>query len=379
MAMVNTMKRIYMILAMLLCIVIVNSAIPALAADPTTEVHVVKYAADGTTILDETTVNYTWMEANLPVLGDGSTHYYFQGPVFEDEWNEVHPGEPYNMWNPGEDVNVESRDYGAVKGTDVKDLCELVGGMSPGDEVKIKAPDGFNKWFAYENVYSPDPEQGKIGVCWYNGEESITGEPQGTGYPGAFPNYYTGMRLMFFADTSTNPWGYHCFGDWNMHEYLDEKYWHYYTTYPSTSGLSVKWVSDILIYSSETLPEGDASASLDATANVTVAMVGISLNRTEIDYGDVGPGMSSDNESVEITNTGTMDVNVTLEVNGTTATAQSFYEQSLHVDGNLYNLATIIAQIPTSNSEDVVTQLRVPSDWTEAGKQDATFVFWAEA
>ncbi len=52
----------------------------------TTEVHVVKYAADGETILNETTVNYTWMEENLPVQGDGSTHYYFQGPIFGEEW-----------------------------------------------------------------------------------------------------------------------------------------------------------------------------------------------------------------------------------------------------------------------------------------------------
>ena len=141
-----------------------------------------------------------------------------------------------------------------------------------------------------------------------------------------------------------------------------------------TSGQNVKNVVGIRL----TFPP-PPSASLTATANVKITMVGISLNRTAVDYGTVGAGQNSDNESVDITNIGTSDVNVTLEVNGTTATAQSFYEQSLHVDGNLYNLATIIAQIPTSNSEDVVTQLRVPSSWTEAGKQDATFVFWAKA
>ena len=46
------------------------------------------------------------------------------------------------MWDQSESVNVDSRDYGAVAGTNVKDLCELVGRMSPGDEVKIKSPDG---------------------------------------------------------------------------------------------------------------------------------------------------------------------------------------------------------------------------------------------
>ena len=255
------------ILTILLCTAIMVSAVPALAA--TTEVDVVKYAADGATILDETTVNYTWMEENLPVYGDGVTHYFHQGPVFEG-----------NVWNPEEDVNVQSRDYGAVKGTNVKDLCDLVGGMSPGDEVRIKSPDGFNKWFAYESVYDPAPEQGHLVVCWYNGEESSTGSPQGTGYTGAFPNYYTGMRLIFFADASTNPYGYHVFGNWDMHEHLDEKYWHYYQTWPATSGLSVKCVSEIAVYSNETMLLGDANhdgklSTTDAVLALRMAVSGI--------------------------------------------------------------------------------------------------------
>jgi hypothetical protein len=61
------------------------------------------------------------------------------------------------------------------------------------------------------------------------------------------------MRLVFFAET-TNPDGKYVFGAWDMHETLAEEYWHYYydgTLWPSSSGLSVKWVSDIIIYSSE--------------------------------------------------------------------------------------------------------------------------------
>ena len=86
----------------------------------TTEVDVVRYASDGVTILDETTVNYTWMEANLPVLGDGTTHYYHQGPVFVDDANETLEQEL--RWNPEEDTNVQEKDQGAVKGTNLKDL-----------------------------------------------------------------------------------------------------------------------------------------------------------------------------------------------------------------------------------------------------------------
>ena len=56
----------------------------------TTQLHIVKYANDGTTILNETTKTYQWLEANLPVLGDGTTHYYSQGPTFNnsDLWDD---------------------------------------------------------------------------------------------------------------------------------------------------------------------------------------------------------------------------------------------------------------------------------------------------
>jgi len=140
---------------------------------------------------------------------------------------------------------------------------------------------------------------------------------------------------------------------------------------------NVKQVVEIQLNDLPSLPS--SSSSLTATANVNIQMVGISLNRTEIDYGNVRAGQSSENECVRITNVGSSYVEVTLEVDGESETAQDFYEQSLFIDNGLYNPTTIIANIASSNSEDVVTQLRVPSDWTEAGTQGATFVFWAEA
>ncbi|MEA3324899.1 MAG: hypothetical protein U9Q37_07150, partial [Euryarchaeota archaeon] len=83
--------------------------LPAHAAEPTTEVRVIKYASDETTVLSERSVTCGWMEANLPVQG-GATEYYQQGPIFA--------GDP---WDPDETSNLKSK--GIVKGTDVKDLC----------------------------------------------------------------------------------------------------------------------------------------------------------------------------------------------------------------------------------------------------------------
>ena len=227
-----------------------------------TQVHVQKYAPDGVTLLAERTVDYRWMEANLPVYGDGTTHYYHQGPVFVDD--------PEERWNPAEDMNVREKDMGAVKGTDLRDLCELAGGMDPGDRVEIRASDGFVKQFSYENVYDPPLRQGKMVITWYRADE------------GYVPDYATGMRLVFFADTSTNPWGIHAFGNWDWHESADEEYWYYYIQggerYPTTTGLSVQTISEIAILQAGAIAEGTPSSGLGPGSLLPViALVGIGL------------------------------------------------------------------------------------------------------
>jgi len=235
---------------------------PAMAA--TTSVQIVKYASDGTTILNQTMVNYTWMEANLPVLGDGTTHYYHQGPVFIDDPNETLEQEL--RWNPEEDTNVDTKDMGAVKGTNLKDLCDLVGGMSAGEEVKILSSDGWNKRFAYENVYGYSSREGPIGICWYkNGQ-----------YPDS--GYSDGIRMVWFADNSTNPWGIHAFGNWDWHEAAAEEYWYYYISggeyYPTTTGISGQYVNRVYIYSNDPVPTVPEAAFISdvqsGTAPLTV-------------------------------------------------------------------------------------------------------------
>ncbi len=207
-------------------------AAPVLA-DPTSSLTVTEIGADGTTVLNTTTVDCRWLEANLPVLGDGVTHYYHQGPVFEGD-----------KWDPNETVNLKDR--GALKGTDVKEICTLVGGLAPGDEAMVAAADGYNVVYGYETLVHPPARQGPLVVAWYNGADAATGELQGTGYP---PDFYTGMRLVFFADTSTNPGGLHVFGNEDMRVALPENAQYFYNDLlPSTSGISVKWVSEVRLY-----------------------------------------------------------------------------------------------------------------------------------
>ena len=208
----------------------------------TTSVTVKKLAYDGETVLDERTVDYEWMEDNLPIYGDGSTHYYHQGPVFVDQMED--------RWNPEEDQNCyPEKDMGAVKGTNLKDICDLVGGMREGEVLWIKAWDGLTRYFAYENVYEYSSREGPIVLTWY----AKWDDPAGGGYTG--PDYRDGMRLVWLADTSVNPWGEHVFGNWDWHESAAEEYWYYYYSggerYPTTTGLSVKYVSEITIFSDD--------------------------------------------------------------------------------------------------------------------------------
>ena len=229
----------------LLAVLLVSTllfTVPVLAVS--TQVHVVKYASDGSTILGETTVTYQWMMSNLPVLGDGLTHYYHQGPVFVDDPNPV--VEEQLRWNPEEDTNVLEKDMGAVRGTNVRDLCDLVGGMNAGETIRVKASDNFSKYFAYDNVYGYSSQEGPMAVTWEkNGLHPDTG-------------YSDGMRLIWFANTSANPWGIHAFGNWDWHEAADPAYWYYYVSgtesYPTTTGLSVQSVSEIAIFSDDPIP-----------------------------------------------------------------------------------------------------------------------------
>ncbi|KQC05836.1 MAG: hypothetical protein APR53_02000, partial [Methanoculleus sp. SDB] len=265
----NSMNAMRVFL-MVLCLVV--ACVGAAAAAPTTTVTITKLASDGVTVIDETTVDYVWLEANLPVMGDGTTHYYHQGPVFLDDPDPA--TEEMLRWNPAEDTNVLTKDMGAVKGTNVKDLCDLVGGMNAGEEVLVKASDGLSKTFAYENVYGYSSREGPMVLTWYI--DGLSTYPSGS-YPDT--GYSDGMRLVWFADDATNPFGVHAFGNWNWHEAAAPEYWYYYYSgtemYPTTTGLSVKYISDIIILSDDPAPvtdvlyDGPVTLTSGATFDVT--------------------------------------------------------------------------------------------------------------
>jgi hypothetical protein len=258
----RALSGILYIAAVLSALVVQLCAVPTAlaAAGATTSVHLVKYDTDGVTVLAEKTVDYKWMEQNLKVYGDGKTHYYHQGPIFEGD-----------LWDPSEVNNL--KDKGAVEGTAVRDLVDQIGGMAPGDEVMLVAVDKWHTEFAYENIYEPLDIQGQIALCWFNGEDALEGERYGTGYP-ANNAYRTALQIVFMANT-TNSEGEYVFGNSDMKVALpQEKYQHFFEgQYPSTNGLSGKWITEIRVYSGG-VPAGlklelkDSSSSTESEDSV---------------------------------------------------------------------------------------------------------------
>lgn len=236
----------------------------------TTALIVTKYDPYGT-VLDQTTIDYATMESTLggqlPVQGDGEQHYWLQGPVLPDEC----PGT--DIWDPDETCNI--KDWGASKGTDLKDLCELVGGMSPGDTVEVKASDGLRRSYDYPNVYTPNPEQGKMVICWYTKGGGEMSYPDGA----YVPEFGEGMRLIFFAET-TNSEGKYVFGNWDQHECFPESRWYFYDgEYPTTTGHSIKYVYEINIYQPKLVACDSAGNKKDSFApGETVYVKGLGLD-----------------------------------------------------------------------------------------------------
>ena len=259
------------LVALLLALFIPASSVGAAGA--TKSVHIVKYAKDGVTVVEEETATYQWMEKNLTKCGDGVTHYYHQGPSFD----------PDNLWDPDETVNL--KDKGAVMGTSAKDLCGLVGGMVPGDEVLIHASDNWTIKFKYANIYEPQERQGIIALCWYNGEEAKEGERYGEGYPGN-NGYRTALQIVIMAGT-TNAEGKHVFGNADMQAAMppEEGYSHFYQDsegfWPSTNGLAGKWIDGVIIYPTGTAPEipqtDEHAAPADSSTQIPWLPIGLGI------------------------------------------------------------------------------------------------------
>ena len=221
-------------------ITLVGAAITGEPGD-TVSLMVIRYDEEGGNVLNATTVDCRWMRDHLPIHGDGVTTYSFQGPTFDTA----------DLWNPTEDKNLE-KVREAPRGTAISDLCDLVGGMQEGDELRMTSTDGYVVELMYENIYTPKEKQGTAILAWETKKEGFVPE-------------YTGGPALFFLSPD------HVFGNQDMKECTDPGYWRYYwcagTSYPSVAGLAVRNVEKLEIY-----PRKQADWALNLSGYLTTSI-----------------------------------------------------------------------------------------------------------
>lgn len=108
------------------------------------------------------------------------------------------------------------------------------------------------------------------------------------------------------------------------------------------------------------------------------ASISIAIDRDSIDYGDIFPGHFSAVETVGIDNSSSSTVQITIELQGEDALAQSYYEQALYVNDVIYDPEQVVCSIPSGSRQEIDIKLRAPSAWRKAGVIQATLIFWAE-
>jgi len=156
---------------------------------------------------------------------DSKGPVYMQGPTFNTS-------DPYG--DAGENMIL----YYEHNGTYVRNLTDLVGGMSAGDEIAVKASDGMTRYFNHTNVYTPMDRQGQMVLAWWDNQS------------GAVPTYSEGIRLFIY----TPPASYGVSDSLNLtlrDMFYSMAPWYRYNysgIWPSAKGLSVKYVNQLKIY-----------------------------------------------------------------------------------------------------------------------------------
>jgi len=188
-----------------------------------------KYGEDGSIIASETV---EWFDiianpAKFPVIGgDNGTQHTFQGLVFEEDGEKIGEGVGWDLEEKYLIGNYKIDNV--VKGTAVRDLTDLVGGMGPNDEIKFVCTlDGWTNTLDYSSIYEPHPRLGTVFLAWYADGKVI-------------PEYSQGPRLFFTSDDNK-------FSHADMYESINPLYWHYNSGRASAPGLSAQMVDLIKI------------------------------------------------------------------------------------------------------------------------------------
>ena len=134
------------------------------------------------------------------------------------------------------------------------------------------------------------------------------------------------MRLIFYADYSTNPWGLHIFGTYDAYVAWGMKL-------DATTSWSAKWVDGVVIEMDKFTPAPVANFTANVTSGPAPLTVAFTDNSTDADswswdFGDSATS-TEQNPTHTYTNPGTYTVNLTV----TNAVGSSSATQTITVTG----------------------------------------------
>ncbi len=219
----NRLSQRFLVFTLLLVLCGILAA-PVSAASE--NVTVIKYAANNYSFAERSELR-EWSQMQSSFLNvDSNGPLYMQGPTFNS-------ADPYGT--AGQNMIL----YYGHNGTYVRNLTDLVGGMSAGDEIFVKASDGMTRYFNYTNIYEPASGQGNLVLAWW---DSVSGP---------VPGYSEGIR-SFFYNPRPDPYGVADSLNFTLVEMRDSLApwyrYNYSSIWPSAKGLSVKYVNQLKIY-----------------------------------------------------------------------------------------------------------------------------------
>jgi len=116
---------------------------------------------------------------------------------------------------------------------------------------------------------------------------------------------------------------------------------------------------------------GDSEA-VGMTVEIIPA-ISLSVNPSSVDFGNLGPGDTSDPQTIVITNLGAWDLLISTTV---TDSAQDLYVSGLKLDNVKWDAFSI--PILRGEADQCAATLTVPETYSEIGLQSGTLIFWAQ-
>jgi hypothetical protein len=116
---------------------------------------------------------------------------------------------------------------------------------------------------------------------------------------------------------------------------------------------------------------GGANASVSLGASIRPA-IAIEVTPSDIDFGDLEPGGTSDGKNLTVRNRGGFSINVSAEV---TDIAEDLFVNGMLLNDESWSLYGAV--IPKNGDDNAVAKLHVPENYAGAGIKEGRLRFWA--